>query len=243
MIRWIAFDADDTLWENETYYQAAQMKLKEILREVCAPEIVSETLLKTETANIPLFGYGIKSFGLSMIETAIQLTQAQIPSTSIQLLLETLKEMVGTPPDIIAGVKETLSALKAECNLMVITKGDLLDQQRKYQNSGLAQFFAAFEVVNKKDEITYEEILRRYQIPVSQFMMVGNSLRSDVLPVVTIGAIGVLVQHELTWAHEQMINENLEGLTYYEIDKINQLPQLVRKINSSLGTISEHPNS
>ena len=234
MIRWIAFDADDTLWENEIYYQSAQAALVDVLGKYCNGVMVAQALLDTETRNIASFGYGIKSFGLSMIETAIQLSNGRISAGDIQSILEKIKEMTGTAPQVISAVPETLSILAKNYQLLVITKGDLLDQERKLQSSGLSSFFTGFEVVNGKDETTYRRILERYQIPLDQFLMAGNPLRSDVLPVAAIGAKAVLVQHELTWEHEKIVNLNLVNHPYYEIATIDLLPQLVDQINQEL---------
>ncbi|MHB8134844.1 MAG: HAD family hydrolase [Anaerolineaceae bacterium] len=231
MISWIAFDADDTLWENEIYYQNAQKKMQEILVGYCSPETTNETLLQTETRNIPYFGYGIKSFGLSMIETAVQLSNGEISAREIQIILESLKEMISTPVKLLPGVIKTIKILSKDYHLMVITKGDLLDQERKFKNSQLSPFVEVFEVVNAKEKSTYQGILDRWHILPKQFVMAGNSLRSDVLPVAAIGGIGVLISHYLTWDHEKSVNSDLQNFPYYEIDKIKNLPGLIDRIN------------
>ncbi|PKN84553.1 MAG: haloacid dehalogenase [Chloroflexi bacterium HGW-Chloroflexi-8] len=233
MISWIAFDADDTLWENEIYYQNAQKKMQEILAGYCSPETTNETLLQTETRNIPYFGYGIKSFGLSMIETAVQISNGEISAREIQIILESLKEMISTPVKLLPGVIKTIKILSKDYHLMVITKGDLLDQERKFKNSQLSPFVEVFEVVNAKEKSTYQGILDRWHILPKQFVMAGNSLRSDVLPVAAIGGIGVLISHYLTWDHEKSVNSDLQNFPYYEIDKIKKLPGLIDKINQS----------
>jgi len=231
MISWIAFDADDTLWENEIYYQNAQNKIQEILAGYCSAETTNETLLQTETRNIPYFGYGIKSFGLSMIETAVQLSNGEIPASEIQTILESLKEMISTPVKLLPGVLKTIKNLSKDYHLMVITKGDLLDQERKFTNSQLSPYVEVFEVVNAKEISTYQGILERWHILPKQFVMVGNSLRSDVLPVAAIGGKGVLISHYLTWDHEKSVNSDIQDFPYYEIDKIKNLPGLIDKIN------------
>jgi len=231
MINWVAFDADDTLWENEIYYQKAEGKLQDILASYCSPETINETLLLTETRNIPYFGYGIKSFGLSMIETVLHLSNGEIPATKIQTILDSLKEMINTPVKLLPGVIKTIKILSKDYHLMVITKGDLLDQERKLKNSQLSPYVEVFEVVNAKEKSTYQGILDRWHIQPKQFMMVGNSLRSDVLPAAAIGGIGVLISHYLTWDHEKSVNSDLQDYPYYEIDKIKNLPGLIAKIN------------
>ncbi|NTW45321.1 MAG: HAD family hydrolase [Anaerolineaceae bacterium] len=231
MMTWIAFDADDTLWENEIYYQKAQDVLQDLLKDYCSPELVNKTLLETEIMNVPSYGYGIKSFGLSMIETALLLSDKKIDGDKIQSILEIIKEMINTPIALLPDVFDVMRSLSKNFRLMVITKGDLLDQERKFINSQLSPFVEDFEVVNKKEMDTYRSILSRLQIPVQEFMMVGNSLRSDVLPVAAIGGIGVLIHHHLTWEHEKLVNSDLQDFPYYEIDGIKHLPGLIEKIN------------
>lgn len=231
MISWIAFDADDTLWENEIYYQKAQVALQELLIDYCSPEFMDKTLLDTETRNVPYYGFGIKSFGLSMIETALTLSQEKISGEKVRSILENVKEMLNTPVELLPDVFNVLKKLSKNYHILVITKGDLLDQDRKFKNSQLSPFVDVFEVVNVKEINTYQKILNRLQIPAAEFMMVGNSLRSDVLPVAALGGIGVLINHYLTWEHEKMVNAELEDYPYYEIDRIRHLPGLIEKIN------------
>jgi putative hydrolase of the HAD superfamily len=231
MIQWVAFDADDTLWENEIYYQEAQSNLEELLADYCPPEVVKDYLLQTETRNIPFFGYGIKSFGLSMIETALQLSNGEITAAKIQSILNSLRKMIETPVELLPDVIKVVKLLSKDFHLMVITKGDLLDQERKLKNSQLSPFVDVFQVVNVKEKGTYQTILDQRQIRPEAFMMVGNSLRSDVLPVAAIGGIGVLINHHLTWEHEKSVNSDLEENSYYEIDGIKYLPRLIEKIN------------
>lgn len=231
MIRWIAFDADDTLWENEIYYQQAQQALCLALNDYCPAEQVMAALLNTEIANLPSFGYGIKSFGLSMIETAIDLSGGAIAPRQIATIIKQLKQMANHPPQVLPGVRETLDQLKPDYQLMVITKGDLLDQERKLLSSGLADVFEAFEVVHTKDENSYRLLLRRHDIPLANFMMVGNSLKSDVLPVTALGATGVFLPHSLTWEHEKIDGSMASDPPYYEIASIKALPALLAEIH------------
>jgi len=231
MINWIAFDADDTLWENEIFYQKTQVVLQDLLKDYYSPELVNKTLLENEIKNVPSYGYGIKSFGLSMIETALFLSGGKIEGEKIQLIIESIKEMINTPVELLPNVLNVMKSLSKNFRLMVITKGDLLDQERKFRNSRLSSFVSVFEVVNVKEISTYQKILDRLQIPVQEFMMVGNSLRSDVLPVAALGGFGVLINHHLTWEHEKLVNSDLQDLPYYEIDGIKYLPGLIDKIN------------
>ena len=234
MISWIAFDADDTLWENEIYYQKTQAVLQDLLKDYCSPELVNKTLLETEIKNVPFYGYGIKSFGLSMIETALTLSERKIDGEKIQSILESINEMINTPVELLPNVLKVMKSLSKNFHLMVITKGDLLDQERKFRNSRLSSFVSSFEVVNVKETNTYQKILDRLQIPINEFMMVGNSLRSDVLPVAALGGFGVLINHHLTWEHEKLVNSDLQDLPYYEIDGIKHLTGLIEMINREL---------
>ncbi len=231
MLTWIAFDADDTLWENEHYYKQAQEKFIEILSAYSPPELIDRVLLETETRNIPFYGYGIKSFGLSMIETAINLSDGMIQGGEIQKILDVIRNMVNTRVEVLPGVHETLKQLTGNFNLMLITKGDLLDQERKLEQSGLKEFFCVVEVVNTKDLSVYKQILKKKAILPEEFLMIGNSLRSDVLPVSALGAHGVLINHHFTWEHERLINADIGQHDYYEIEKITELPSLIESIN------------
>lgn len=232
MIQWIAFDADDTLWENESYYHEGQQKLAALLAPFQPEEVVEATLLEIETRNLPWYGYGIKAFGLSMIETAIHLSDGAVGSKEIQVILDHLGSMLRKPAELLPGVLETLELLRKDYQLMVITKGDILDQERKLTNSKLENFFKAYEVVSDKLEYTYTKILERHQIKPNEFLMVGNSLRSDILPVVKIGGFGVYIPHRFTWAHEVVeISPHSDG--FIQIDSFDNLPAVLEKINYS----------
>lgn len=230
MIRWIAFDADDTLWENEAYYQQTQARLEAILADTYSAKEVQTALLATETRNIPLYGYGIKSFGLSMIETAIQLSDGNLSGHEIAEILAALRKMMETKVAVLPGVEETLQVLQGKYRLLVITKGDLLDQERKLENSNLAGYFESMEVVSEKGIHTYQRIMKRYDILPEQLLMVGNSLRSDVLPAAAAGIHAVLIDQDFTWEHEKIIDPDLADHKYYCIDQIDHLPDLLEKI-------------
>ena len=235
MLTWIAFDADDTLWENELYYHHAQEELSRVLSTYQTPEMIERLLLETETRNIPYFGYGIKSFGLSMIETALEISEGNIEGQAIKKLLDVIHDMVQTKIEVLTGVYETLKTLFPDYKLMMITKGDLLDQERKLEQSGLRDFFSVIEVVNHKDTAVYRKILEKNNIHPQEFLMVGNSLRSDVLPVSALGAHGVFINHHITWEHEKLINQDIGQHKYFELAQISELPDLVEKINQESG--------
>jgi putative hydrolase of the HAD superfamily len=231
MIRWIAFDADDTLWENEKYYHDGQTLLARLLAPYQPAEVVEEELLKTETSNLSWYGYGIKAFGLSMIETAIRLSNGAVGSAEINALIRHLRSMLEQPADLLPGVLETLQLLQTDYRMMVITKGDLLDQERKLSNSRLEDFFEAYEVVSDKHDDIYAKLLKRHTIEPREFLMVGNSLRSDILPVVKIGGHGVYVPHRFTWAYEVVTDTNSHADGYVQIDSIKQLPAILETLN------------
>jgi putative hydrolase of the HAD superfamily len=231
MIKWIAFDADDTLWENERYYRDTQEKLGQIVAPYLNGENIEKILYQTEIENIPHYGYGLKSFGLSMIETAIQLSNQTISSREINQILHLIRDMVNHPVEVFSGVIETLEQLRTAYKLVVITKGDLLDQERKLANSRLSAYFEWMEVVSEKDEATYQSLLTRHGIKPENFLMIGNSLRSDVLPLVNLGAVGVHLSHAYTWEHEKVKNPEQHSQNYYSINQITELPALVNKLN------------
>ncbi len=232
----IAFDADDTLWQNESLYSATQERLARLLApyldgasETCFRDVPAR-LYETESRNIPYFGYGIKSFTLSMIETAIRLTEGRITAADIQQIITFAKDMIDTPTHLLDGVAEVVAQLAATHTLMLITKGDLLDQQRKLDRSGLAEYFSHIEIVAEKTEETYRTILSHYKVDAARFLMVGNSLKSDVLPVVAIGGQAVHIPHTLTWEHERVNPADTQHARYYELAHIGELPDLVEKL-------------
>lgn len=228
MLTMIAFDADDTLWQNESTYQLAHTKLAALLApyEVCADPVAE--VFKAEIVNVPYFGFGVKSFTLSMIETAIRLTDGRISGTDIGAIIDIARAMIDAPIELLGGVIETVAQLAQTHPLMLITKGDLLDQERKLERSGLAQHFTAVEIVSDKNASTYRNILTRYHLAPGQFMMIGNSLKSDVLPVAEIGGHAVHIPHELTWAYEA--TEETNGAIYTTLDHIGQLPAFVKQL-------------
>ncbi len=225
----IAFDADDTLWHNESLYVNAQTKLKQILADYHPPEWVDEHLYQTEMRNLAHFGYGIKSFALSMIETAVELTDGQITGNDIRTIIDITKEMLSADV-MLEYVAETLVGLRHNYTLMVITKGDLRDQEMKITRSGLAPHFRYIEIVSEKSRDTYKTILQRYSIEPERFLMVGNSLRSDILPVLELGASAVYVPHHLTWVHETSETSPAEQSGYYEIEHLGLLPALLKQL-------------
>ena len=196
----ISFDADDTLWHNESIFTMTQEKFREMLSPH-GPEVVDQTLSSTQIKNLKIFGYGIKGFILSMIETSIELTDGEIQGNEIQQILDFGRKMLAAPIDLLPDVQEVIDELSKKYRLLLITKGDLIDQEIKIARSGLADYFTGKEIVSYKNSETYEKILSRHDIAASRFIMIGNSMRSDIVPVVKIGGHAVHIPYYLSLIH------------------------------------------
>ncbi|CAM3654092.1 hydrolase [Flavobacterium saliperosum S13] len=203
----IAFDADDTLFINEPYFEETEKKFCGLMSDYLSYQGLSQELLKTQVDNLPLYGYGIKGYILSMIETAVKVSDGTISAKGIRKITELGKELIQKPIELLDGVEETLEALHGKYKLVVATKGDLKDQQRKLHDSGLGHYFHHIEVMADKQEVNYEKLLGRLEIQPEEFFMIGNSLKSDVLPVLNIGGYAVHVPFHTTWAHEKIDHE------------------------------------
>ncbi|UXE68511.1 MAG: HAD family hydrolase [Chryseotalea sp. WA131a] len=221
-IKVVAFDADDTLWHNESYFQEVEHKFCALLEEYLPQHTVERELLKTEIDNISLYGYGIKAFMLSMIETAIRISDSTIRVTVIERIIELGKEMLDKPIEKLEGVDEVLLSLKGKYRLVVATKGDLLDQERKLKKSGLEHYFHHTEIMSEKAEADYVKLIKHLDIQPSEFLMVGNSLKSDVLPVISIGGHGFHVPYHITWGHEK-IEKTIEHRNFKEFKKLTEI--------------------
>jgi putative hydrolase of the HAD superfamily len=219
----IAFDADDTLWHNESLYAATQDRFKDMLAPYHSPEMVEKALYETEMRNLQLFGYGIKAFALSMIETAIELTDGKISGQELKVVVDQARWMLETDIQVFEHVEEVLGELAGTHDLMLITKGDLLDQEGKIARSGLGDHFRYVEIVSDKTREIYATILARHQIDPPRFLMVGNSMRSDILPVLELGGQAVYIPHHLTWAHEHATPTEERHNGFYELEHIGQL--------------------
>lgn len=224
MIDTIAFDGDDTLWHNESLFSMTQERFRALLAHAADPETIDRRLLEAERANLRVYGYGIKGFVLSMIETAVDLTDGRIAGRDIQTLIDFGKAMLEHPVDLLDGVAEVTAALAPTHRLLLITKGDLFDQESKIARSGLAERFAAVEIVSEKDPETYRRVLDRHGVDPARFVMVGNSVRSDILPVLAIGGHAVHVPYHLTWAHEEA---EPPAENYRRIESLRDLPALL----------------
>ena len=233
MIKTIGFDADDTLWHNETLFVATHGKLCELLSRYHDATRVDDTLNETERRNLARYGYGIKSFALSAIETAIDLSDGQIPAAEIREIINLAHHMLDHPVEILDGVPETVAALAASgrYRMLIITKGDLRDQSRKFSLSQLDPHFTDIEVVTEKDPATYARILARHGIALDEFLMVGNSIKSDILPVLDLGARAAHVPYPHTWVLDRA-DRDPAGPLFHALESIKDLPALLDRLAS-----------
>ncbi|PWL37593.1 HAD family hydrolase [Flagellimonas aquimarina] len=227
-IKVIGFDADDTLWVNETYFRETEERFAELLEGYETKNKVDQELFKMEMDNLGLYGYGVKGFMLSMIESALDLSNNKIPQETILEILSLGKKMISHPVELLDGVEEVLSKLVNKYRLIVLTKGDLLDQERKLEKSGISKYFHHVEVLSDKKESNYKNLLEHLEIDVREFLMIGNSLKSDVLPILNIGANAVHVPFHTTWAHEmvtevEQVNNHL---------KLNSLKDILKYLDN-----------
>ena len=225
----IGFDADDTLWHNERFFRLTQDRFERLLADFSDPDHLRDRLLAAEQRNLGHYGYGIKGFVLSMIETALEVTENRVPGTVIAELIEAGQDMLGHPIDLLPHARDAVEALAADHTLVLITKGDLLDQERKLAQSGLGDLFDGVEIVSEKTPATYRDIFSARGISPGRSMMVGNSLRSDVIPAIETGAWGVHVPHDLTWALEHA--EPPTGHPRFcTLSDLGGLPNLISKL-------------
>lgn len=202
-INTIAFDADDTLWVNEPYFQEAEKQFCELLENYLPPDLVSQELFTTEMKNLHLYGYGVKGFVLCMIETANRISNRSISLKLIDQIIAIGHDLLQKPVELIEGVTETLSQLKGRYKLIVATKGDLLDQERKLKKSGLECYFHHIEIMSDKKIADYQKLLNHLDCKPENFLMLGNSVKSDIIPVLELGGYGAHIPYEITWTHEQ----------------------------------------
>lgn len=235
MIETIAFDADDTLWQNETLYQEAQAQLSQILSKWETSEQVMRVLTETEMRNLPIYGYGIKAFTLSMIETSLQVSDGNLSIKAVRKILALGRSMLKAEVTLLPQVEATLQTLSKNHRLMIITKGDLLDQTSKVSRSGLEKYFSLVEVLNQKTPESYREILDKYHLDIETFLMVGNALRSDIAPVLALGGKAVHIPAESTWELEHLPGFDPGQDGFFQIQNISELPQLIEDIEQ-IGT-------
>jgi len=218
----IAFDADDTLWVNEPYFRQTEERFYNLLSEYSSQHTLETELLKTEIENLALYGYGIKGFMLSMIETALRVTNNSISIDVVEKIIALGKQMLDNPIELLDGVEEVLLALKDKYRLVVATKGDLLDQERKLKKSGISHYFHHIEIMSEKDDANYLKLIKHLDIQPDELLMVGNSLKSDILPVLNVGGYAVHVPYHITWAHEH-IEHSIDNEKFKSVEGIRDI--------------------
>jgi putative hydrolase of the HAD superfamily len=223
----VGLDGDDTLWHNETRFHVTQENLRDLLHRHVPDADVNAHLFEVEMRNLGTYGYGVKSFTLSMIETAIELTEGRIPAADLEVILGWGKRMLMEPTELLEGVEDALRELGQRYDLLLITKGDLFDQESKLARSGLGELFIGVEILSDKSAAAYRRILARRGIKVDEFVMVGNSLRSDVVPVLEVGARAVHIPYHVTWRHEHVPEEKMPPSGWYRLEKISELSALL----------------
>ena len=229
MITTIGLDADDTLWHNENVFRLTQERFRGLLAGIADPDVLDERLAEIERRNLRLYGYGVKGFTLSMIETAMELTGNEAPGRVIADILAAGREMLSHPVETLPGVREVLAELSADYRLVLITKGDLFHQEQKLAASGLGNFFAAVEIVTEKDASTYQRVFDRVGTGPEQAVMCGNSMRSDVLAALEAGAYAAHVPYPLTWARE-LADAPRDNPRFVELASLAELPTWVRTL-------------
>jgi putative hydrolase of the HAD superfamily len=225
----LGFDADDTLWHNERVFRLTEERFAELLSDYSEKNHLTERLLAAERRNVLHYGYGVKGFTLSMIETAIEVTDRRVPADVIAEILEAGREMMTHPVDPLPYVEDTLKAVKKDYRLVLITKGDLFDQERKVTASGLDIYFDAIEIVSEKTADTYRTLFSRHGTGAEEALMIGNSLKSDILPALVAGSFGAHVPYELTWALEEA-DEPRGHERFYRLDHIGKVRQLLARL-------------
>lgn len=229
----LGFDADDTLWHNETIFENTHNRYCELLARFHDPDTIEEKLFATEMGNLELLGYGVKAHAISCIETAIKLSDGRVGADEISAIIQLAKEMLEHPVDLLEGAAESIPELARGRRLLLITKGDIRDQERKIRKSGLEQHFADIEILSEKNAATYKRILARHDIVPEEFLMVGNSLKSDILPVLDIGAMAVYVPYPITWQAERAeipSGPQTEG-RFFQIQGLGELAGLLRQLD------------
>lgn len=227
----IGFDADDTLWQNEQFYRLTEQHFQDLLGDFAPRDDISARLLEAEKRNLSHYGFGIKGFTLSMIETAIEITDGRVPARTIAKILDTGRDLLRHPVETLPHVEETLRALNGDYLLVLITKGDLFDQERKLAQSGLGDLFDAVEIVSDKTASSYRRIFSKVADGPERAMMVGNSLKSDIVPAIAAGAWGVFVPHALTWVLEH-VDAPEDAPRFRQIEHLGELPAVIAKITA-----------
>lgn len=230
MIELVALDADDTLWHNEPLYTSTREQFSALLSRYEPAGVPDDGLYEVELRNLEHFGYGVKGFVLSMIETAIELTDGRLESADVRTIIEWGRHMLASPVELLDGVQEAVADLATRYPIILLTKGDLLHQETKLARSGLGPLFKGIEIVSEKNAHVYRSVMKRYAVPGERFVMVGNSLRSDILPVLEAGGHAVYVPYDVSWIHERVSDEALADAQFHRISHIRELPELLQRL-------------
>jgi putative hydrolase of the HAD superfamily len=223
----IAFDADDTLWINEPYFQETEKKFCSLLEDYLPHHTIMQELFKTEMQTLSSYGYGIKGFVLSMIETALRVSNNNVSIDIIEKIIQYGKDQMERPIEMLDGMEEALNKLKKKYRLVVATKGDLVDQERKLKKSGLEHYFHHIEIMSDKQQADYSKLIKHLDINPDEFLMIGNSLKSDVMPVLALGGHAIHIPYHTTWAHE-VVEQTIEHPNFRQVEAIKDiLPDLL----------------
>jgi putative hydrolase of the HAD superfamily len=242
-IRLVGFDGDDTLWRSEDYYREAQARFERMLARYVDLDDVHERLYAVEKRNLALFGYGVKGMSLSMLEAAYELSGGRVSAADLHRIVLQAKQMLRHPVELIPGIREAVADIAADFPVVLVTKGDLFHQEAKVRESGLANAFGRIEIVSEKDAATYVRLFREFGVEPDEFLMVGNSLRSDIVPVLALGGWGVHVPYHVTWAHEQDAGGAIDPARMREVANAAELPDAVRALAASAQARFTSPNA
>ncbi|WP_152287414.1 HAD family hydrolase [Flavicella marina] len=226
-IKVIAFDADDTLWVNEPYFREAEHEVARLLSPYETENKIGQELYRVEIDNLPIYGYGVKAFILSMVQLAVEISNKNVPASVIEEIVALGKDMLQKPIELLDGVEEVLKTFHKKYRLIVATKGDLLDQERKLEKSGLLNYFHHVEVMSDKKESDYLKIVKHLDIKPEEFLMIGNSLKSDILPLVSIGASAIHIPYHTTWLHEQVASSDCKEGSFKTFKSIHELLKII----------------
>lgn len=223
----VGFDADDTLWVDVCHFQETEAAFLSLVGEYLPAEEISKDLFETHVGNLSVYGYGAKGYALSMIETACRISGGRVQAASIEKIIELGKQLLEKPVSLLAGVEAVIADLKERYTLILATKGDLVDQERKLAESGLAGHFDHIEIMSDKKEANYEGLFRQLELVPAGFTMIGNSLKSDIRPVLNLGGYGIHVPFHTTWRHEQLDGESIESKKFFQVDTLHQVLTLL----------------
>jgi putative hydrolase of the HAD superfamily len=242
-IRLIGFDADDTLWRSEDYYRDAQARFEAMLARYVDLDDVHERLYAVESRNIALFGYGVKGMSLSMLEAAYEISGGRVSAEDMHRIVLLAKELLRHPVELLPGIREAVTEIARDFPVVLVTKGDLFHQEAKVRESGLANEFQRIEIVSEKDAATYARLFREFEVEPREFLMVGNSLRSDIVPVLALGGWGVHMPYRVTWAHEQDAGGVPDPARFREVADASGLPAAVRALAATAQSRFTSPNA